>query len=99
MKRFLMILVALSMVIAGSKTTRTQRGAAVGAATGAALGVIIGKTAGNTSAGAVIGATVGGVAGAFIVKQMEKKPGKSCAKCLMTMNWPSITSLLIWAPK
>jgi outer membrane protein OmpA-like peptidoglycan-associated protein len=73
MKQILMILVALSMVFAGCKTTRTQRGAAVGAATGGALGAIIGKTAGNTSAGAVIGATVGGVAGAVIGKQMDKQ--------------------------
>lgn len=73
MKQILMILVALSLVFAGCKTTRTQRGAAVGAATGGALGAIIGKTAGNTSAGAVIGATVGGVAGAVIGKQMDKQ--------------------------
>lgn len=73
MKRTVIFLMLMSLIVAGCKTTRTQRGAAVGAATGGAIGAIIGKTAGNTSAGAVIGATVGGVAGAVIGKQMDKQ--------------------------
>ncbi len=73
MKRVIILLVSLTLVFAGCKTTRTQRGAAIGAGAGAAAGAIIGKTAGNTGVGAVIGATVGGVAGAIIGRQMDKQ--------------------------
>ena len=66
-------MVSLTLVMAGCKTTRTQRGAMIGAGAGAAAGAIIGKTAGNTGAGAIIGATVGGVAGAIIGRQMDKQ--------------------------
>lgn len=73
MKRVLILLVSLTLVFTGCKTTRTQRGAAIGAGAGAAAGAIIGKTAGNTGVGAIIGATVGGVAGAIIGRQMDKQ--------------------------
>lgn len=73
MKRVFILLVSLTLVFAGCKTTRTQRGAVIGAGAGAAAGAIIGKTAGNTGVGAVIGATVGGVAGAIIGRQMDKQ--------------------------
>lgn len=73
MKQTLILLLSLTLVFAGCKTTRTQRGAAIGAGAGAAAGAIIGKTAGNTGVGAVIGATVGGVAGAIIGKKMDKQ--------------------------
>jgi len=73
MKRIFILMVSLTLVMAGCKTTRTQRGAMIGAGAGAAAGAIIGKTAGNTGAGAIIGATVGGVAGAIIGRQMDKQ--------------------------
>lgn len=73
MKQTLILLLSLTLLFAGCKTTRTQRGAAIGAGAGAAAGAIIGKTAGNTGVGAVIGATVGGVAGAIIGKKMDKQ--------------------------
>jgi outer membrane protein OmpA-like peptidoglycan-associated protein len=73
MKKTFIILLCFMLVIAGCKTTRTQRGAAIGAGAGAAVGAVIGKTAGNTGIGAIIGATVGGVAGAIIGKKMDKQ--------------------------
>ena len=73
MKQTFILLLSLTLVFAGCKTTRTQRGAAIGAGAGAAAGAIIGRTAGNTGVGAVIGATVGGVAGAIIGKKMDKQ--------------------------
>ncbi len=73
MKKLLGILVVLSLLFAGCKATKTQKGAVIGAGTGAAMGAVIGKTAGNTAAGAIIGATVGGAAGAIIGNQMDKQ--------------------------
>lgn len=73
MKQTFLILLSVALVLAGCKTTRTQRGAAIGAGAGAAIGAVIGKTAGNTGVGAIIGATVGGVAGAIIGKKMDKQ--------------------------
>jgi len=73
MKNFTIVLLIIAIVLAGCKTTRTERGAAIGAGAGAAAGAMIGKAAGNTGIGAIIGATVGGVAGAIIGKKMDKQ--------------------------
>lgn len=73
MKKLIVFILAATLVVAGCKTTRTQRGAMIGAGAGAAAGAVIGKTAGNAGVGAVIGATVGGVAGAIIGKKMDQQ--------------------------
>ncbi len=73
MKKLLYLVVIITIVTAGCKATKTQKGAAIGTGTGAAMGAIIGKTAGNTAAGAIIGAAIGGAAGAIIGNQMDKQ--------------------------
>jgi outer membrane protein OmpA-like peptidoglycan-associated protein len=66
-------LMALLMIIAGCKASRTLKGGAIGAGTGAVLGGVIGSKSDKTVQGAIIGAAVGGAAGAVIGKYMDKQ--------------------------
>jgi len=75
--RKLIIVVLLTVMVAGVHEScglsRTAKGTGIGAAAGGAVGAIIGKQTGNTAVGAIIGAAVGGAAGAYIGHYMDKQ--------------------------
>jgi len=76
MKKVLVLIFAISMVIASincASWSRQQKGTAVGAATGGVVGGVIGKQLGNTAVGAILGAAIGGAAGAYIGNYMDKQ--------------------------
>lgn len=76
MKKYFVILLAVSFIIAGTHCaswSKKGKGAAIGGASGAVLGGVIGKAAGSTIAGAIIGAAVGGAAGYYIGSYMDKQ--------------------------
>jgi outer membrane protein OmpA-like peptidoglycan-associated protein len=75
--RNIIVIVLLTLMIAGVHEScgmsRTMKGAGIGAAAGGVVGGIIGKQTGNTAVGAIIGAAVGGAAGAYIGNYMDKQ--------------------------
>lgn len=79
MKKWMIALMALTLIAAGcaQPMTKTQKGAAVGTGVGAAAGAGLGQAiGGNTEAtliGAGIGAVVGGIAGGSIGRYMEQQ--------------------------
>ncbi len=76
MRRWLVLILLTSFLIAGincASMTRKEKGAAIGGATGAVVGGVIGKAAGSTVIGAILGAAVGGAAGLYIGNYMDKQ--------------------------
>ena len=78
MRSLFLILVLVSLALAGCTTT--QKGAGTGAALGAGLGAIIGHQSGHTAAGAAIGAAAGGVGGALVGEQMDTMFCPTCGR-------------------
>lgn len=73
MKRLIGLLILLSLLVAITGCTKTEKGAVIGGLGGAGLGAIIGNQVHHQAwAGAGIGGVAGAVAGAIIGNQMEK---------------------------
>jgi outer membrane protein OmpA-like peptidoglycan-associated protein len=69
----ILLLVALTLSLAGCRASRTAKGGAIGATAGGILGGLIGSKSDNTAEGAIIGAALGGTAGALIGNYMDRQ--------------------------
>jgi len=76
--RVILILLGVSLMVAGCATTPTQHGALLGGGTGAGIGAIIGHQSGKTAEGALIGGAAGALAGGLIGDAAAQK---FCPKC------------------
>jgi outer membrane protein OmpA-like peptidoglycan-associated protein len=68
-----LVILVVSLLSVGCKSTKTQKGGAIGAGAGGAIGAVIGSQSDNTAEGAIIGAMIGGAAGALIGNYMDKQ--------------------------
>lgn len=85
MKKIIIPFLVIMTVIAGCKTSqsqkksnlnKTEKGAIIGTSSGAVIGGIIGNKKNNTVLGAILGATVGGAVGVVIGNKMDKQAKK-----------------------
>lgn len=67
------LIIGISVIPIGCKTSRAVKGGAIGAGSGAVIGGAIGSASDKTILGAIIGAAVGGTAGALIGNYMDKQ--------------------------
>ena len=77
MKKIIIMMTAISLILAGCKTmNKQQKGTVIGAGAGAAAGALIGK---GSIWGILAGAAIGGVAGNLIGKKWMRRQ-KSCSR-------------------
>lgn len=67
------MLICLSVIMAGCNASRTAQGGAIGATSGGILGGILGNKSDQSAQGAIIGAAIGGAAGALIGDYMDRQ--------------------------
>ena len=99
--RMLLVLIGISLIVAGCATTPTQQGALLGGGTGAGIGAIIGHQKGKTAEGALIGGAAGALAGGLIGDAAAQKFCPNCGKSFTTEKQycPDCGTELRWKQK